>query len=707
MLKKLSFLIVPLCFLLPSGAHAVTIAEANSLSSGLVGYWTFDGAMTNWATGSALDSSGNGYSGILASLSTTTSPSPGKIGQALRFNSSAAGQMVTLGDNYSPASGGSWTYSIWAKPIGDGNSGYLFAKYENDVGSGLFIRASGGNLWGCVSNFGACSVSSTPIKQNVWQLITLVYNANNTTLYIYQDGTQVFSQVQTPVANTKDFTIGNRYLDDRRFNGWLDDMRIYNRALSAQEVAQLYKTGAATIAQSNTTSISSGLISHWTLDGSKTNWSTGRTQDSSGNGNTGSLSGFSTTTSPVAGKVGQGLAFSSTSPYVLGANTVNTPLVTESVWVYFTQFPFVSGVADRGLIMGFSNGGTHDKEIIIDQNGKVYFYIYDGTPRCTSVPSSGISLNQWHLLTATADGTTARVYVDGVQVGSVGSGNTFTGYSSSDIYLGSGWGTGSVLCGGSLGNALMPGTRFDDARVYSRALSVQEIQELYKTGAVTIAKSNTTSLSTGLVGYWTFDGAMTNWATGSALDSSGNGYSGILASLSTTTSPSPGKIGQALRFNSSAAGQMVTLGDNYSPASGGSWTYSIWAKPIGDGNSGYLFAKYENDVGSGLFIRASGGNLWGCVSNFGACSVSSTPIKQNVWQLITLVYNANNTTLYIYQDGTQVFSQVQTPVANTKDFTIGNRYLDDRRFNGWLDDMRIYNRALSAQEVKELYNATK
>ena len=75
------------------------------------------------------------------------------------------------------------------------------------------------------------------------------------------------------------------------FNGSIDDVRVYNRALSVQEIQQLYAQGAANIDHSNTVALSSGLVGYWTFDGSQTNWTTGKTNDSSGKGNSGQLLG--------------------------------------------------------------------------------------------------------------------------------------------------------------------------------------------------------------------------------------------------------------------------------------------------------------------------------------------------------------------------------------------------------------------------------
>src|SRR3989338_10445314 len=56
------------------------------IDRGLVGYWTMNGPDINWATGVVSDASGNGNTGQLISMSTTTSPVMGVVGQGLKFD---------------------------------------------------------------------------------------------------------------------------------------------------------------------------------------------------------------------------------------------------------------------------------------------------------------------------------------------------------------------------------------------------------------------------------------------------------------------------------------------------------------------------------------------------------------------------------------------------------------------------------------------
>jgi hypothetical protein len=76
----------------------------------------------------------------------------------------------------------------------------------------------------------------------------------------------------------------------RHYKGGIDDVRVYNRALNAAEIKQLYNTGAANVAHSNI-GISSGLIGYWPLDGATTNWTTGVTAIFPAMGTTDSLWG--------------------------------------------------------------------------------------------------------------------------------------------------------------------------------------------------------------------------------------------------------------------------------------------------------------------------------------------------------------------------------------------------------------------------------
>src|SRR3989344_9064506 len=85
-----------------------------NLNSGLVGYWTFDGQDTNWATGQAFYLSGNKNTGTLTNMSMATTPVAGKIGQAFRFRAANNYDFIRIGTTFD-VSALPFTISAWVK----------------------------------------------------------------------------------------------------------------------------------------------------------------------------------------------------------------------------------------------------------------------------------------------------------------------------------------------------------------------------------------------------------------------------------------------------------------------------------------------------------------------------------------------------------------------------------------------------------------
>jgi hypothetical protein len=268
-------------------------------------------------------------------------------------------------------------------------------------------------------------------------------------------------------------------------------------------------SSAATIGvPSNYLTLSSGLVGYWPLDGKNTNWSTGQTLDLSGQGNTGQLINMSTTTSPVAGKIGQALNFNGSNSYVstslssLGTMTRGT----VSLWVKRAR-DGPSEIVEEIDVSKASFEGFNTLSFWVNND-------------CQTSATS-MTLNKWYHLAGTWDGTSARVYVNGVLA------NTTVCTSAPTM--------GTLIIGARSGGYLPLLGSTDDVRIYNRALSPTEVQALYNIGAANVAHSNTIALSSGLVGYWTFDGGTTHWDTGKVDDVSGHGNTGQLINMSTPT----------------------------------------------------------------------------------------------------------------------------------------------------------------------------
>lgn len=213
-----------------------------------------------------------------------------------------------------------------------------------------------------------------------------------------------------------------------------------------------------------------------------------------------------------------------------------------------------------------------------------------------------------------------------------------------------------------------------------------------------------------LVGLWTFDEG-----TGSvAYDYSGNNATGSWNGTPTGTAGfySPGRIGGwAGSFNGTNDG----IGIGGVSAFSGTLTVSFWMNPVD--NTSRSILNRGNWCGTGGFRIDSSGPGGGLKyfymyqSTFGAFQMTSSPVV-GLWNYITLVQNGAALTLNFYLNG-QPNNSTTLPTG-FKDF-LNTLYIGtgdpgcglSSYYSGLIDDVRIYNRALSASEVSALYNGGK
>ena len=119
--------------------------------------------------------------------------------------------------------------------------------------------------------------------------------------------------------------------------------------------------------------------------------------------------------------------------------------------------------------------------------------------------------------------------------------------------------------------------RLNLATLTAAALITIGLAPLPALAVIHLGSANSTSLANGLVGYWPLDGAVTNWTTNTTRDLSGNGNTGQLIGMSTTTSPTIGQTGQALNLKTNQSVQ-VPISSSLQFAS---TTISFWGKVAG------------------------------------------------------------------------------------------------------------------------------
>jgi len=219
-----------------------------NLDAGLVGHWTFDGKDISGTT--AKDTSGNNNNGIISGATKAI----GKLGQGTDF--SAATNVVTVPDKDNLDGMSQLTLSAWINPRTSGIGTSFGRIIEKGNGSSYNFLFVGNNL---ECDIGVTAVGSTtsPLsgKYNSWHHVDCVYDGANVSIYL--DGVSVASAAKTGVVGSGStaMTIGNNVAGDRTFNGKIDDVRVYNRALSVNEIEQLYHFGQVEVRETGTTTI--------------------------------------------------------------------------------------------------------------------------------------------------------------------------------------------------------------------------------------------------------------------------------------------------------------------------------------------------------------------------------------------------------------------------------------------------------------------
>ncbi|MCJ7817138.1 MAG: hypothetical protein MUP55_04745, partial [Candidatus Aenigmarchaeota archaeon] len=193
------------------------------------------------------DFSGNGNNGTVSGATFAS----GEFGYGLAFNATAS-QMVRLGNSDTlgmvgqPITISSWIYPstassnlIYCRNVSnnDGIKFYLAAT------NSIYLRVLGSTILSRQS-------SNNAITLNAWQHVLVTWDGSTTAAnaHIYVNGAEVTYQTTTNGASLtstagQQATIGNRFGGGQGFNGTIDEVIVFNRILSAQEIQSLYSSG--------------------------------------------------------------------------------------------------------------------------------------------------------------------------------------------------------------------------------------------------------------------------------------------------------------------------------------------------------------------------------------------------------------------------------------------------------------------------------
>jgi hypothetical protein len=151
------------------------------------------------------------------------------------------GDLLTTADDSTLDLSGDYTLSLWIN-IPAGESGGFLSKYSSEYSSGGYILNSVGSGANTINFYnGAWNTTSSIIPYDSWVFISITRDSVATKFYVNGVLDKTWAP-STIASNAGNLLIGGDYAGNH-FKGKFDNIQIYNRALSANEIYQLFANG--------------------------------------------------------------------------------------------------------------------------------------------------------------------------------------------------------------------------------------------------------------------------------------------------------------------------------------------------------------------------------------------------------------------------------------------------------------------------------
>jgi hypothetical protein len=618
----------------------------------------------NEGSGSTVyDSSGNGNNGTISNASWSTA---GKYGDCLSFNGSNA--LVTVNDASSLDLTNGLTLEAWVKPSAIPDN-WIDVVYKGSGGNDNYYLESsstrssvpvGGAL--LTSGQRAEANGTSALKTGSWTYLAATYDG--TTMRLYINARQVASTKLsgTITTGTGPLSFGGDSYWGQYFNGLIDEVRIYNNALTASQIKTDMITPIGNAAPTITSETPASSATNVNVSTAPTGTFNEAVQAS---------------TISFTLKNSSGTAVSGAVSY--NPNTYVTTFTPSSALAYNMKYTATisgavstSGVAMTGPFTWSFTTDTAPPSVVSE------------TP---ASGATGVAVTT--APTATFNKAVQSSTISFTLVNSSGTAVSGTVSYNSSTYVTT-FTPSSALAYSTTYTATVSGAKDSAGDPMGSAFSWS-----FTTGS-------TPPPPTGLVAAYAFDEG-----SGSTVhDASGNGNNGTISGATWSTS---GKYGDALSFNGTSA--MVTVSSStllqlttgmtleawVNPASvTSSWTDAIYKGQGGQTASSdnyYLEATSTNNM-----APVGGGELGSGPSETDA--VGTAGVAANTWTFLAVTYDGS--TMRLYVNATQVAStsgsgNIET---STGQLSIGGDSIWGQYFQGLIDNVRIYNQALTQSQIQ-------
>jgi len=309
-------------------------------------------------------------------------------------------------------------------------------------------------------------------------------------------------------------------------------------------------------------------------------------------------------------------------------------------------------------------------------------WFYNLSPEKTPFSDTSVNDDQWHQIIGVRGNGEVKIYVDGLPVESSQLDQGLDNPPLGTPFLVGGYSVG--------GNPVSTYTGLiDDIQVYSHMLTDVEVQWLYDHPGQALP---CTPAPSGLVSWWGGDN--------NALDMVG-GYNGTLHG---DTTYAAGKVGQSFSFDGNGDYVSIPQSANLPVRGTNSFTIDAWVKNS-DGSMFNVFAFRPNEnTNVQFFIDGTTTSIW--VPEHWLAQINHN-VDPTEWNHFAYVRNGNTWRLYV--NGVQVGSDIIDAIDLGNPITTQNigapGCVCGQWAKGQIDEVEIFNRALSAEEIAAIYNS--
>jgi len=521
----------------------------------------------------------------------------------------------------------------------------------------------------------------------------------------------------TIITPTRGLYIGRNYQaqQDGAWDGQIDNVQIFDRALTATEIQNLYNGSvnntnyygkyanegnfssmvfynesstywnvSMDVADSDYKDTldyvnTSQLMSYWRFDGDL--------NDSVGNND-----GVNNGTNDTVGIVGHAKYFNSydTFDYVsFGAGSLSVSEGTISLWINSEG----DGSCTSFFCYIFKHYSSGNR-IYISRDRSTNTLETAFNTGDASVTSHTIGTNEWHHIVLRWNGGDVTVYANGEQVDN---------YSRDAL---------TSVGGFTLGTSSDTNEEYhgiiDEVLIFNSSLSAEEIYEIFEEQGKYYGIGFNTSIginSSDLISYWPLDESFDDLVGGNDGTPSG----GVM----NATGISSG----AMSFD--GVDDYVSIGD-YGSQNQNQLTYSMWFKTPSIGSGHPVIFRTESSSSAYYRYQARiddspSGEVYSCfragatTNNF-CIQTTGTSYLDDEWHHLVATYDDVSDEHYLYMDGIEIgedntdIGVIENNPPN-KDTYIGAHGGASHAFDGQIDEVLIYNRSLEASEVQDLYKA--